>query len=156
MLRKFSDSGHVSFFSRLIVGGVLSVAGINKLLMGTATMHLITNLRVIPECMVQPLGILLPRAELILGYFLIIGLLTRFAAGLSIIMILGFIVVNVLNLAWDVESCGCFGQVNISTQVAIIIDVLMLAMSASILFSKAGFLSLDSELKLLMRSSKDK
>jgi uncharacterized membrane protein YphA (DoxX/SURF4 family) len=65
---------------------------------------------ILPEVLARPVGYGLPILEVVLGLLLLVGLLTRYAAVLSALLMAGFIV-GILS-AWSrglAIDCGCFG-----------------------------------------------
>ncbi|HYO16499.1 MAG TPA: DoxX family protein [Thermoanaerobaculia bacterium] len=100
------------FVFRLLLGGVLGAAGIGKLF-GRADFEKVLRDRFglrPPGARAVALG--LPWTELVLGIALVLGLWIRYAAGLSLALLLIFSVfllrANALGHWW--LDCGCFGS----------------------------------------------
>ncbi len=95
---------------RLVVGGVWIAAGAVKLPDPGASVVAVRAYQALPPDLVAPVGQLLPALEVVIGSMLVLGLLTRGAAGLSAVLQVVFIVgiVSVWVRGIDID-CGCFG-----------------------------------------------
>jgi uncharacterized membrane protein YphA (DoxX/SURF4 family) len=84
----------------------------------------------------------LPYVEIIIGLLLIIGVMPRFAAVLSALLIAGFITNNAWLLSQEAgyEPCTCFGVldriigVELSTTGSLYLDIIMLALVLIVVF----------------------
>lgn len=92
----------------------------------------------------------LPWAEILAGAYLIVGLFTRWAAGLIAAMMLSFIIA----IAWVLArggaiDCGCFvgGRQEPLTPQKLLEDIALLAMSLWLIVSPSGPWSLDRLLR---------
>lgn len=100
----------VGLMARLIVGAVLIVAGYLKLSDPAGMVRAVRAYRLLPESVVPTLGHLIPMLEVVLGVCLVLGMLTRAAAAVSVALFSAFI----FGIAWawthglSIE-CGCFG-----------------------------------------------
>ena len=114
-------------------------------------MALVVSYELLPETLAQFYAIILPWLEMVIGVWLIIGLLLRFAAGIGILVILSFIVANGIGLHSGLTNeCGCFGQAFVlSTSQSVVMDLVMLFMAWQLSFHGVAFLSIDSWLKRL-------
>lgn len=95
---------------RLVLGGVLVVAGALKLPDPDASVRAVRAYRLLPESVVPAVGFGLPVLEVALGLLLLVGLATRVAAALSAVLMLAFVVG--IASAWArglTIDCGCFG-----------------------------------------------
>jgi uncharacterized membrane protein YphA (DoxX/SURF4 family) len=95
---------------RVVLGCVLLYSGYAKLLDLPASVRATRAYQLLPESLVPIVGNGLPMFELILGILLIAGLLSRAAAGLTLLLMLGFEVG--ISSAWARGlsiDCGCFG-----------------------------------------------
>ena len=102
--------GWVSFAARLLVGGVWIVAGLLKLPDPAASVRAVRAYQLLPEAVVPLVGYALPVVEVVVGVALVSGLLVRFAAVLSGVLFVAFIVG--ISAAWARGlqiDCGCFG-----------------------------------------------
>lgn len=105
---KYRDLAGLS--SRIVLGGVMLVAGAVKLPDPASSVRAVRAYQALPEAVVPMVGYALPIVELILGVMLIIGALTRTAAvttaALQVVFIAGISWAWIQGLEID---CGCFG-----------------------------------------------
>lgn len=96
--------------ARLVTGGVWIVAGVVKLPDPAASVRAVRAYQLLPESIVPTVGHLLPVVEIVVGAALVVGLLTRGAAALSLLLFIGFVVgiASVWARGLSIE-CGCFG-----------------------------------------------
>jgi uncharacterized membrane protein YphA (DoxX/SURF4 family) len=140
---------YLSFFFRIALGLVFIISGAGKLAEGTAFVDLVEETNILPHSLARAYGTALPYVEIVIGALLVLGLLSRFAAGIGVLTALSFIVGNGTRLYRGLYGeCGCFGNIaylQFSTRDALIIDVVLLIMAIQILMHKGEFLSLDSK-----------
>lgn len=130
-----------TLLSRLVVGAVFLVAGVSKALDMPAFAAEISAYQITPEPLVQPLAIALPLLELLIGVYLLIGLMQRWSAMVAAMFLIGFIGAMALALARGLTlDCGCFGNalgVGILRETvgpsSILRDVLYLALSVHLI-----------------------
>ncbi len=100
----------LGIIARLVVGGVWIVAGALKLPDPAESVRAVRAYRLLPEAVVPVIGHGLPILEILVGGCLVLGLLTRAAAVVSSLLLLGFLVG--ISSAWARGlsiDCGCFG-----------------------------------------------
>jgi uncharacterized membrane protein YphA (DoxX/SURF4 family) len=134
---------------RLIAAGIWLVAGGAKLGDLTAFKQEVAAYDVAPSSLVDVIAYGLPLLELGLGIYLVLGLLVRPAAVLSVALMLVFI--GVQSQAWARGlsiQCGCFGSLSRETVGAgtIVRDVALALPSLLLLIWPARRLSLDQRL----------
>jgi len=137
--------------ARLVVGGVWIVAGALKLPDPGESVRAVRAYQLLPESVVPTVGHLLPVLEVVLGVCLVLGLLTRLAASVSVLLFAAF--VFGISWAWaqglQIE-CGCFGGGGTSEGASseypweIARDVGLAALSAYLLWRPRTRLALDS------------
>lgn len=100
----------IGLAARLVVGGVWVVAGVLKLPDPDENVRAVRAYQLLPEPLVQVVGLGLPILEVLLGVCLLIGLLTRAAAVLSVLLLAAFIagIASAWARGLSIE-CGCFG-----------------------------------------------
>jgi uncharacterized membrane protein YphA (DoxX/SURF4 family) len=101
----------VGLVARLVVAGFLIVAGISKFPDPAGNVRAVRAYRILPEAVVPTVGHALPTVELIVGFLLLLGLLTRYVAIVAGLFFLAFIIG--ISSAWarGLEiNCGCFGN----------------------------------------------
>jgi len=100
----------IGLAARLVVGGVWIVAGALKLPDPTESVRAVRAYQLLPEAVVPTVGHLLPIVEIVAGLLLVLGLLTRGAAVVSLVLFAAFIFA--ISWAWSQGlqiECGCFG-----------------------------------------------
>lgn len=102
----------VGLVARLIPGIVFVYAGITKITNIPLFAQDISAYQLLPELwMSDVLAYILPVAEIVAGLLLIVGLLTRGAAAVTLLMLLAFI--GGIGWVWSQGisiDCGCFGS----------------------------------------------
>lgn len=107
----------VGLVARLVVGGVWLVAGVLKLPDPAESVRAVRAYRLLPEAVVPAVGHLLPVLEVVVGLCLLLGLLTRVSATVSVLMLAAFVVGIASAWARGLSiDCGCFGGGASSTQ----------------------------------------
>ena len=95
---------------RLLLAGVLGVAGALKLPDPAESVRAVRAYRLLPEQVVPAVGYGLPVLEVALALVLLLGLATRLAAIISAALLLAFMAGIVAAAARGLQiDCGCFG-----------------------------------------------
>jgi uncharacterized membrane protein YphA (DoxX/SURF4 family) len=100
----------IGLLARLVVGGVWIVAGVLKLPDPAESVRAVRAYQLLPEAVVPTVGHALPIVEIVVGGCLVLGLLTRGAAVVSMVLFAAFIFG--ISSAWSKGlqiECGCFG-----------------------------------------------
>ena len=100
----------IGLVARLVVGGVWIVAGALKLPDPAESVRAVRAYQLLPEAVVPTVGHVLPIVEIVAGLLLVLGLLTRGAAVVSLVLFAAFIFG--ISWAWSQGlqiECGCFG-----------------------------------------------
>lgn len=101
----------VGLVARLVVGGVWLWAGMLKVTEPEASVTAVRAYQLLSPSLAEVVGRVLPMLEIVLGACLVVGLLTRFAGGLSALLQLAFIVGIASVWARGISiNCGCFGD----------------------------------------------
>src|SRR5687768_6921152 len=100
----------IGLVARLVVGAVWIVAGVLKLPDPAGSVRAVRAYQLLPEAVVPTVGYVLPIVEVVVGALLVLGLLTRGSAVVSLVLFAAFIFG--ISWAWaqglQIE-CGCFG-----------------------------------------------
>ncbi len=100
----------VSTACRLLLAGVLGVAGALKLPDPAESVRAVRAYRLLPEAVVPAVGYGLPVLEVVLALVLLLGVATRLAAVVSASLLLAFVTGIVAAAARGLQiDCGCFG-----------------------------------------------
>jgi uncharacterized membrane protein YphA (DoxX/SURF4 family) len=132
---------------RVAIGVVLLVAGIGKAASGHSVVSVVSSLKILPYPLISPVGTALPWFEIALGTLFILGLFSRFAAGISLPLFAAFMVTNIFNIHRGItEPCSsCFGNyLVLSARDALIIDVALLAAAFRVMMLENYSISLDA------------
>ncbi|MFE0700579.1 MauE/DoxX family redox-associated membrane protein [Streptomyces sp. NPDC058872] len=96
--------------ARMVLAGVWCWAGWAKFLHPETSVYAVRAYRALPEGLVHPVGYGLPVLELALAVLLAAGVMTRFAATLSALLLLAFLAAIIQAWARGMSiDCGCFG-----------------------------------------------
>ena len=97
--------------ARLLLGGVLVVAGALKMPDPAAAVRSVRAYQLVPESLVAPVAFGLPVLEIAVGLALLLGVFVRTAAIASAVLLVVFI--GAVGSAWARGlqiDCGCFGN----------------------------------------------
>ena len=145
---------YATLVSRLVLGGVFLVAGVTKALNpGELAASIRTYELGLPEWFVTLSAYALPYLEVLIGFYLLIGLFTRFSAWTTNVMMAVFLVALVQGALRGLQiDCGCFGTAAGSGEPAslwldVARDVGLLALGLHIALSPLGRFSVDALLR---------
>jgi uncharacterized membrane protein YphA (DoxX/SURF4 family) len=100
----------IGLLARLVLGGVLLVAGYLKAFSPDKSMMAVRAYEVLPIWIANALGIILPWLEIGAGLLLIIGVGIRYAAAFGAALMMLFIIAIAQAWARGLSiDCGCFG-----------------------------------------------
>ena len=138
---------YVSFAFRFALGATFIVSGAGKLPERAEFVSQCQEYNLLPDVLARLYGTGLPWVEVIVGSFLLLGLVSRFASVIGMLTALSCIIANSIILYRGMNmECGCFGEMGgvLLTRDALLIDIALLIMAFQILVHKGKFLSLDS------------
>jgi uncharacterized membrane protein YphA (DoxX/SURF4 family) len=102
------------FFLRILLGVVFLYASYDKILHPGAFARAVHNYQILPSIAVNPVAVILPWIELLLGFCLVVGAWLPGTMVLSTLLLAVFNGALIFNLSRGLDvSCGCF-----STQIA--------------------------------------
>lgn len=141
---------YLALAARLILGGVLLVAGALKVGAPLASARSVQAYDLLPFDLAAIVGYALPAVEIALGALLILGLFTRTAAALSSLLMLAFVIGIASAWARGLNiDCGCFGDGGLveagqtSYGIDILRDLALLACGALLVYRPTSPLSVD-------------
>lgn len=106
------EQPHTQLLLRLIVGGLLLLAGVTKLVDRNGFRDAVAEYKILPAALERPFTLAAPLLETALGILLLLGLGTAFAAALATPLFLSFGLAIGVNLARGRDfNCHCFGAV---------------------------------------------
>ncbi|HVN69595.1 MAG TPA: MauE/DoxX family redox-associated membrane protein [Candidatus Binatia bacterium] len=98
------------FVVRVLLGGLLLVAGILKVGHPAELAASIAAFRLVPAAVAGPLALGLPYVEILLGAYLLVGLFTRAAAIVSTLQFVAYAAAIASAVLRHIPAnCGCFG-----------------------------------------------
>src|SRR5436190_5196211 len=136
-------------FARLCLGGVFLLSSTGKLLDQPGTAANLSRYPFLSVTMRRVIARVFPWIELVVGIMLILGILTRFAAIVSIGLYVVFTGLIVYDLARGQDtSCHCFGKFSDDklTPWAVVRNLALMFLSILVAISFDGWLALDTPL----------
>jgi len=138
---------------RLIVGLTLVFSAAGALPNAAEFAGAVQAHGLLPGLLANVYGTILPWLELAMGAFLLLGLFTRFAAGVTLLMVISFLIANGTAVYQNVKNwdsvCGCFHWVTVKTGDALIIDIVLIVFTVVLLLRPQKLFSLDRVLRRL-------
>jgi uncharacterized membrane protein YphA (DoxX/SURF4 family) len=155
VLGRSVDVRWLSLVGRLVVGAVFLVTALSKIGDIDGTIRTVRAYKILPEWIAPTFGTALPIVELCLAVLLLVGLMTRLAAILTIPLCLAFFVG--ISQAWarglEIE-CGCFGNNGATAHPVpgylreLVLNAVLIAVAVWLIRRPASQLSLDAALGL--------
>ncbi|MEJ6019115.1 MauE/DoxX family redox-associated membrane protein [Corynebacterium sp. H113] len=100
----------LGFIARFGLAAVWLWSGTVKLMNPLDSQRAIAAYQLLPQEFVEPLAVLLPAVEIILGLMLLLGVFLRFAGVVTMLIMVGFIIGLASAWARGLQiDCGCFG-----------------------------------------------
>lgn len=136
---------------RLMVGAALAYSGTLKAAAPAEEFAIVIEAYgILPLSMIPSVSALLPWAEVLAGFALILGFLVKPAAAAAGAMLLAFEFALIYAQArgLDLGSCGCFGpEIHLTPLQASMLDLLLLSAAAAAFGAGSRLLSLDNWVK---------
>lgn len=132
--------------ARVVLGVIFVVAGVSKVGHPDVFAAQIAGFRLLPAALVAPLAISLPFLEILLGAYLILGLFTRTAAWVAVVLLAVFdLAIASAVIRGMSVSCGCFGpaDTSVTSWPEVIRDFLFVVLAAIVALRPPGALALD-------------
>lgn len=129
---------------RLFVGGIFLFSAVSKLPHHTEFEGIVKDYNLLPGALATAYANALPWVELFIGVYLVLGVLVRPSALVSLLTGISFMVANISAMVRGDEHCGdCFGDVwTLAPWESLTIDVFLLAVAIVILLNRKGSSSL--------------
>lgn len=139
---------YISLLIRLLIGGIFIVSSITKLPLQSRFVEVVQSYQLLPDILAAAYGFALPWIELLVGCYLVLGILVKPAVFVTVLMSISFLVANISSIIRGDSYCpNCFGELMPLTVVqAITIDVLVIigAVILLLITGKMGVFSFDS------------
>lgn len=135
--------------ARVVLGGLLIVAGALKVGHAADLAAAIAGFRLLPPGIVAPMALVLPIFEIVLGLYLVVGLLARItaiAAAVQFVVYAGAIASAILR--GIPANCGCFGPNDAAKAdwLHVGFDLALAALALVIAVAAPGALALDKKI----------
>ncbi len=131
---------------RVVLGGILVVAGVSKIGHAAEFAAQIAGFRLLPQPVIAPLALVLPFLEIMIGGYLIAGLFTRAAAWAAVFLFAVFdgAIASAVIRGLTV-SCGCFGpnDKTVTTWAEVARDAVFVLLALAVALRPPGMLALD-------------
>ena len=131
---------------RIILGAIFVVAGASKVGHAAEFAAQIAGFQLLPQIVIAPMAIVLPYLELLLGGYLIIGLFTRTAAWIAVLLLVIFdgAIASAVVRGMTV-NCGCFGpnDTTVTTWTEVARDAIFVVLAIVVALRAPGMLALD-------------
>ena len=99
--------------ARWLLAAIFLIAGISKLFDHKGAIEAIESYQILPQPLARWFAPSLSYSEIAVGFALLLGLWTRIAAVLAMVLLLGFIIAVAVNLMRGRNlDCHCFGKLN--------------------------------------------
>jgi len=139
---------YLGLLIRLVTGGVFIVSSMSKLPMQSRFVEVVQSFHLLPYPLTVAYGLVLPWVELLVGCYLVLGILVKPGAIITILMCISFLIANISSVIRGEYYCpDCFGELfALSVTQAMTIDILIIIGAAVLLFvtKKIELLSFDS------------
>jgi thiol-disulfide isomerase/thioredoxin/PKD repeat protein len=145
--RHLLDNQRFLFIIRILLGGTFIISAVFKLPHQSEFVQIVISYGVLPYSLAEFYAIALPWLELIIGWMLVLGVLTRLSSLISLLMIVSFIVAGSFALlgisAGNGDLCGCFGEALPMSHVqSLTIDAIMLVMALILMMRSSRLMRL--------------
>ena len=110
-MKNLLDNPYLALLVRVFIGLLFVVSSLEKIVDPAAFAQSITNYKMVPEWLVSFAATILPWLELLCGFSVLFGALTRGSSFLLSAMLTVFTLAVLVALARGLDiSCGCFTQ----------------------------------------------
>lgn len=126
-------------FLRVALGALFAVSSVSKLQYPHLFIEAVEKYGILPDSLAHVFGTVLPWAELFIGCALILGIFTTLVSGVTVVMVVSFIIANIYSLFSPMlgEPCQCLGQlVRLNHATALAIDFAMLFVAGLLLYMR--------------------
>ncbi len=142
------QSPYLSAILRVILGVLFVMASRDKILHPAGFAEDVANYGILPPLLINLFSLVLPWLEMIAGLFLILGLLSQSNSLILSALLVSFIVAISINIARGAQiDCGCFGSGEELGGIALLRDLVMLAMGVQVFFFDQGLFAVGSLLR---------
>ncbi|MFO8010262.1 MAG: MauE/DoxX family redox-associated membrane protein [Dehalococcoidia bacterium] len=129
------ENGWLHLGLRLFVGGTFLFSAVSKLPHHTEFEGIVKDYELLPDALATAYANALPWVELFVGVYLVLGILVRPAAVVTLLMGVSFMIANISAMLRGDEHCGnCFGDVwTLAPWQSLTFDIFLLAAAVALL-----------------------
>ncbi|MFA5367224.1 MAG: MauE/DoxX family redox-associated membrane protein [Dehalococcoidia bacterium] len=110
-LTELLQNAYLHLALRLFLGFTFIVSAVSKLPMQTGFIDVVKSYHMLPDSLAYVYGAALPWLELLIGVYLLLGILLRINALATLLISATFMVANIGAIVQGKENCGtCFGE----------------------------------------------
>jgi uncharacterized membrane protein YphA (DoxX/SURF4 family) len=142
---------------RIVLGGVLIVAGIAKLPYINSLIWEIQQYKILPERLIPVFARVLPPIEIIVGTLLMTGMFSKINSLGSAWLLIGFTITKASAFlrGLEINTCPCFGpSVILHSKDSLVLGLLMLVFSILVFLFDRTYLASESVVNLLSEKRK--
>lgn len=134
-LKRIVQNTYLHLALRLFLGVTFIVSAVSKLPMQTRFIDVVKDYHMLPDSLAAVYGAALPWLELLIGVYLLLGILLRPSALVTLLISLTFMVANIGAIVKGMEHCGtCFGEwFPLAAPVALSLDMVIMASAVVLL-----------------------
>ena len=131
----FLQNVYLHLALRLFLGATFIVSAVSKLPMQTRFIDVVKEYHMLPDSLAYAYGATLPWLELLVGVYLLLGVLLRINAIAVLLMAATFMVANIGAIVKGIEHCGtCFGEsFPLTVPAALALDCIIIAAAVVLL-----------------------
>jgi len=149
--KRINDSAftpYISLLLRLLVGGTFMFACISKFPLHSKFVEVVQSYHLLPDPLAMAYALALPWVELLIGSYLILGILIKPSAVITILIGISFMVANISAIIRGEYYCpNCFGEtfpLVVSQALTIDIFIMIAAVLLLLIAGKRELLGFDS------------
>jgi uncharacterized membrane protein YphA (DoxX/SURF4 family) len=134
-LKRLVQNAYFHLALRLFLGATFIVSAVSKLPMQTRFIDVVKDYHMLPDPLAAAYGAALPWLELLIGVYLLLGILLRPSALAALLISATFMVANIGAIIKGMEHCGtCFGEsFPLAAPAALALDLIMIAAAVMLL-----------------------
>lgn len=125
---------------RLFVGATFIFSAVTKLPIQSQFVEIVKSYHLLPDPLATAYGIALPWIELLIGVYLLLGVLLKPSAFITILIGISFLIANVSAIVRGEQYCGsCFGEsISLPASLALTLDLLIMIAALLLLLARSN------------------
>jgi len=147
-IKESSWARYISVCIRLLLGGIFIASSVSKLPYHSRFVDVVQSYQLLPDPLATAYAVALPWVELVVGFYLVLGILIKPGAIVTVLLGISFLVANISAIVRGEYYCpDCFGELFLLTVYqAISIDIFIIigALILILITHKRELLGFDS------------